>query len=81
MGCIALDSAVSGGAGQRAAARWVAAWQVDNGAAGCGAMDDSTVVGVTAGGVAADGEAADGSAVDDSARNRRMCREGPHGGQ
>ena len=79
MGCIALDSAVAGGAGQRAAVRRVAARQVDDGAAGCGQMDGSTVVGVAADGVAADGEAADGSAPDDSARNRRMRREGPHG--
>ena len=63
------------------AARQVAARRVDGVAKGCVATDDSTVGGVAAGIVAADGEAADSSAVVGSAKNRRMCEEGPHGGQ
>ena len=54
---------------------------MDDGAAGRGATDDSTVVGVAAGGVGASGKVADGSAACDSARNGRMCGEGPRGGQ
>ena len=80
-GGIVLVWVASVGAGQRVSAWHVAARRVDGVAAGCVATGDSTVGGVTAGIVAADGEAADGSAVVGSAKNRRMCEEGPHGGQ
>ena len=54
---------------------------MDNGAAGRGTTDDSTVVGVAAGDVRASGKVADGRAACDSARNGRMHGEGPRGEQ
>ena len=57
------------------------AQQVDNGAAGRSATDDSTVIGVAAGRVAPGGKVSDGSAAGNSARNGKMSGEGPHVGQ